>query len=599
MSANPPRGSRAGPALGRTRSRLRRLLQPHAGSPDIFSSERSFSPPIGERVGPADRPRGYYIDFSAKLSEPVWPPAWIREQPPDEHFHIASVQWALGAWERYLAGEGEAWRQAALDCAESLLVSQESEGANDGAWLHWVAMTHTFRVDPPWASGITQGEAASLFVRLHVETGEERFADAAVRALMPMKVPLRAGGLLAELHGFPFFEEYPTRPASLVLNGAIFSLWGFRDVATALGDDNARGWYEQGVDGLVSILDRYDTGYWSRYDLYPHPVVNVASPAYHLLHIKQLEVLNRLTPRPELERTRARFESYRASPGDRRRALATKVAFRLATPRNSLLAKRLPWNDGRRLRRGQDIVVLCYHGVSEDWRSSLAVTPSRLSQQVRYMLDQGYRPATFSEAVLGPRSEKTFAVTFDDAYLSVATLGLPVLERAGIPATVFVPTAFAGRTEPMEWRGIHRWIGGPHEDELRPLSWEQLEQLAEIGWEIGSHTRTHPHLPEIADDQLADELRGSREDLEQRLGRPCLSLVYPYGDYDERVIRATAKAGYAAAATLAESEQTPLTWPRVGVYDIDHLRRFKLKVSRRARAIRHARNAQLHSGQGR
>ena len=67
--------------------------------------------------------------------------------------------------------------------------------------------------------------------------------------------------------------------AANVLNGAIFSLWGYYDVWKATDDEGARAAFEDGVSTLASNLERWDTGYWSRYDLYPHPVVNVASLA--------------------------------------------------------------------------------------------------------------------------------------------------------------------------------------------------------------------------------------------------------------------------------------------------------------------------------
>ncbi len=76
-----------------------------------------------------------------------------------------------------------------------------------------------------------------------------------------------------------------------------------------------------------------------------------------------------------------------------------------------------------------------------------------------------------------------------------------------------------------------------------------------------------------------------------RLERPCTSIAYPYGDWDERVSRAAADAGYLAAGTLPARfhETRPLAWPRVGVYHTDDTHRFRLKVSRSLRALRSSR----------
>ena len=235
-----------------------------------------------------------------------------------------------------------------------------------------------------------------------------------------------------------------------------------------------------------------------------------------------------------------------------------------------------------------DVVVLCYHAVSARWRSSLSVTPGRLEEQVTSLLRRGYRPQTFTSAVLAPESARVLAVTFDDAYRSVAELGRPVLDRLGVPATVYAPTRFIGSDGPMSWPGIEEWLGTEHRDELLPLGWDGLAELADAGWEVGSHTVGHPHLTALGDADLAEELRASRATCETRLGRPCTSIAYPYGDEDPRVVAAAEAAGYAAAGTLPHRlhAAAPLRFPRIGVYQRDDPRRFRLKTDRPMRALR-------------
>jgi len=230
---------------------------------------------------------------------------------------------------------------------------------------------------------------------------------------------------------------------------------------------------------------------------------------------------------------------------------------------------------------GTDVLVLCYHAVSEDWDADLSVSPAQLESQVQLMLSRGYRGATFHDAVYAPPSPKAFAVTFDDAFRSVIELGFPILSRLGVPGTVFVPTSFTGSDAPMSWPGIDHWLDGPHASELVPMSWEELASLAEAGWEIGAHTLTHPHLTELDDASLARELEESRRDCESNLGQPCRSFAYPYSDEDDRVVRATGDAGFSAACTLPACMHAavPLHWPRVGVYREDDGLRFRLKTS--------------------
>jgi peptidoglycan/xylan/chitin deacetylase (PgdA/CDA1 family) len=238
-----------------------------------------------------------------------------------------------------------------------------------------------------------------------------------------------------------------------------------------------------------------------------------------------------------------------------------------------------------------DSIVLCYHALSHTWDAELSTTPDLFERQLRRLLDRRYQPVRFSEAVNRPAARPVFAVTFDDAYRSVLELGLPILERLEIPATVFAPTDYVGTERPMAWPGIEQWLGGPYEHELLPMSWSELDRLAGAGWEVGSHTGSHPHLTRLDNVALADELQRSKAACERHLPGPCESIAYPYGDVDQRVIAAAARAGYATAGTLP-GRITPggaLDWPRVGVYRADAEWRFALKVSRRVRRLRASR----------
>lgn len=229
-----------------------------------------------------------------------------------------------------------------------------------------------------------------------------------------------------------------------------------------------------------------------------------------------------------------------------------------------------------------DAIVLCYHAVSERWDADLSVTPSQFEAQISCLLGRGYRGATFSEAVTKRAGEPTVAVTFDDGFRSVVEHAFPILAHYGIPATMFVVTDFVGADAPLAWSGIDHWIESPSASELKSVSWDDLSQLAAAGWEIGSHTCTHPHLTHCEDDELVRELRDSKRRCERDLGIVCRSLAYPYGDVDGRVRQAAGQAGYTSAAALPSGrwgEETLLAWPRVGVWHGESLRRFRLKVS--------------------
>ena len=236
-------------------------------------------------------------------------------------------------------------------------------------------------------------------------------------------------------------------------------------------------------------------------------------------------------------------------------------------------------------------LVLCYHSVSPGWEAALSVTPEALDEQLSYLKRRGYRGATLAGALSAQTGERQAVISFDDGYKAVLEVAFPILEKYGFTGTLFVVTDLVGKREPLSWPGIEHWLQSPHRPELEPLSWEELRRLADAGWEIGSHTRTHPHLPELDGDTLADELQSSKARCEEMLGRPCTSLAYPYGDHDERVIAAAAAAGYEFAVTLPRSfdRSEPLAWPRVGIYHADGPRTFKLKVSPTLRWLRKTR----------
>lgn len=234
-----------------------------------------------------------------------------------------------------------------------------------------------------------------------------------------------------------------------------------------------------------------------------------------------------------------------------------------------------------------DTLVLCYHAISDDWQAGLGVPPTRLEEQLTFLVERGYRGATFTEALTGRRRGKTLVVTFDDGFRSVLELAAPILSRLDLPGTAFLTTSFMDGSARLSWPGIDHWLAGPHEHELAPLSWEDARRLADRGWEIGSHTCTHPDLTRLDDAALTRELEQSRRDCARSLGEACTSLAYPYGLRDARVIGAAKQAGYRFGAGLPRRlhRRRALDWPRVGVYHNDSPGRFEAKVSRARRHL--------------
>jgi peptidoglycan/xylan/chitin deacetylase (PgdA/CDA1 family) len=238
-----------------------------------------------------------------------------------------------------------------------------------------------------------------------------------------------------------------------------------------------------------------------------------------------------------------------------------------------------------------DVLVLGYHAVSPSWSATFSITPETLERQLSMLVRRGWKGATFSDSVLNPPAGRTLAVTFDDGFASVFERAEPILSALGLVATVFVPTSFMSGQTALKWEGIEAWSRSPDAHELRCMSWDTLGTLADRGWEIGSHTRSHPHLRRLSDDALRDELRESREEVAKQMTRACGSIAYPYGEADARIARMAQDVGYVAGACLSHSlaHRGPHLWPRVGVFHDDFDLRFRLKVSSLTRSMRASR----------
>jgi peptidoglycan/xylan/chitin deacetylase (PgdA/CDA1 family) len=235
------------------------------------------------------------------------------------------------------------------------------------------------------------------------------------------------------------------------------------------------------------------------------------------------------------------------------------------------------------------VLVLCYHAVSERWDARLSVTPADLRRQLSRLVSRGWVGAGFTDAVLRPQHPRTLAVTFDDAFDSVRALAAPVLAELGLTGTVFVPTDWPGRL--LRWPEVAAWTATDHAREMQAMSWDSLRELAASGWEVGAHTCSHPRLSQLESDAILTELQQSRAVVEEQLGRPCRSVAYPFGDADDRVRAAAASAGYQAAAGLSSEAfvaRDRFDWPRVGVWHGEPDWRFDLKVSPMTSYLRRA-----------
>ena len=219
------------------------------------------------------------------------------------------------------------------------------------------------------------------------------------------------------------------------------------------------------------------------------------------------------------------------------------------------------------------IPVLFYHQISTPEHplplDDTVVDVAAFSRQMQFLHDSGYRTIGTAELMGliksgGHLPEKTVAIHFDDGWKTVLA-AVPILEKYKFKAAFWIVVNMVGVSDYLNW------------DDLAGL-------VRSSNYEIYSHTMSHSWhghsdlLDWSADDpgKVDWELRESKRQLEQRLGRPVPFLAWPYGEYNDALIRAASEAGYQGLFTvewgLTKPGQDPLRIPRSyvsGLCDLD------------------------------
>jgi len=283
--------------------------------------------------------------------------------------------------------------------------------------------------------------------------------------------------------------------------------------------------------------------------------------------------------------------------------------------------------------------ILVYHRVLDE-RDYLRPDEPDVYEFDRQMglISKHFSPISLTEGVEKLREGKlprgAVSVTFDDGYADNERNALPVLEKWGIPATIFIATDFldggimwndavtecirSARTNCLDMSkvGLPDYdIGTPGQkcaaasDIIRRIKYfdqkiradivehlvsvvdsdlpkdlmltrNSLLKLSDSGVEIGGHTKSHPILSELQDKLAVDEIRGGREILADILGCEVKHFAYPNGkygiDFHKRHMEMVHEAGYRYAFTtdrgVANTHTDPRLLPRFTPWDKTDMR---------------------------
>ena len=119
-----------------------------------------------------------------------------------------------------------------------------------------------------WYGAMCQGQAISVLVRAFHQSGDDKYLEAAEKAVKVFSIPSSRGGVRAVfLEKYPWYEEYPTNPPTFILNGFMYSLLGLFDLKSVSSKNTATSLYKSGIESLAALLPLYDSGASTFYDL--------------------------------------------------------------------------------------------------------------------------------------------------------------------------------------------------------------------------------------------------------------------------------------------------------------------------------------------
>ncbi len=184
---------------------------------------------------------------------------------------------------------------------------------------------------------------------------------------------------------------------------------------------------------------------------------------------------------------------------------------------------------------GDTALVLTYHSISA-MPGPTSIAPETFAMQMETLAACGYESATLEQFLDWHQGKADLGrhvlITFDDAFADFAEQAVPIMQRHGFTALMFVPTHKLG--------GVEDWYTNPPTNRAL-MTRDQVVSLAGQGMEFGAHGCTHVALTDVTGAEREDEIAGSGSDLAQWLGMPTRAFAAPYGAVDAGVVDAISR----------------------------------------------------------